>query len=62
MPDPLPPRLIGQPPRKPPPAELEFFADAPEQCCNSVDRTGLRPQLERAFQEAIARARSRPRP
>ena len=35
----------------------EFFADSAGHCCNSVDGTGLRPQLEVAFINAIARVK-----
>jgi uncharacterized membrane protein (UPF0127 family) len=51
------PRLIRQPGRREPPQELEYFADSPDHCCSTVDGTGLRPQLESAFKEAIERAR-----
>ena len=38
-------------------SDLEFFADSAEQIAESIDRTGLRDDLEQAFQAAIARAR-----
>ncbi|MEK7848452.1 MAG: hypothetical protein AAB270_05970 [Chloroflexota bacterium] len=53
------PRLIGPAERREAPEELEFFADSPDHCCSSVDGTGLRPQLEEAFREAISRAKGR---
>lgn len=37
--------------------KMDFLADSRSHCCSSVDGTGLRPQLETVFQEAIARAK-----
>lgn len=39
------------------PPEVEFFADSADHCCGSLDRSGLRPQMERAFLTAIARVK-----
>ena len=57
VPSRIPPRLIRVPEGRKPPPEIQFFPDSAEQCCASVDRTGLRPQLDRAFLAAIQRAR-----
>ncbi len=53
------PRLIGPTERRKVPEEIKYFPDTPEQCCTSVDRTALRPQLDAAFMEAISRAKDR---
>ena len=44
--------------KKPGPADSpDFHPDSPEQIAESVDRTGLRDEISRAFRAAIARAR-----
>lgn len=55
------PKLIPTTPRGEPPVKMEFFPDTEDQCATSIDRTGLRPQLDRAFQDAIARVKNKPR-
>lgn len=53
------PRLIGPTKREkePPPEELEYFADSPDQCAQTIEGTGLRSKLDASFQEAITRAK-----
>ena len=36
-------------------SEVEFFADSAGHCCGSLDGSGLRPRMEKAFQAAISR-------
>jgi len=38
------------------PKEIKFFPDSSEDYRRAIDRTGLRPQLDKVFREAIARA------
>lgn len=38
---------------------LEFLADSCHHCQKSINGTGLRPRLEQAFQDAIARAKNK---
>jgi len=38
-------------------SELEYFADSPEFLTQTIDATGYREKIDKAFQEAIARAK-----
>lgn len=48
-------KVVGPVERKELPEELEFYADSKEQIEASVN--GMRPQLDRAFKEAIERVK-----
>jgi|GEM_PF-4859622 acyl-CoA reductase-like NAD-dependent aldehyde dehydrogenase len=39
--------------------DLEFLSDSAEQIARSIDMTGLRTEIDQAFEAAIARARGR---
>ena len=49
------PAVIPTVPRPHKETDLKYLADSPEYLAQTIDNTGYRPQLENAFQEAIAR-------
>lgn len=53
------PRPVSLREQHEPHEKLEFLADSPDHCCQSVNGTGLRPHLDRVFTSAIERTRSR---
>lgn len=50
-------KVIGPVERKELPEELRFFADSTEQIDESMNRDGLRAKVDKAFREAIRRAK-----
>jgi hypothetical protein len=49
-------------PYQPPPGEkleIRYFPDSCEQCEESMERTGMKHEIRKAFEEAKARARSK---
>ncbi|MFW6125534.1 MAG: hypothetical protein ACOC58_00350, partial [Chloroflexota bacterium] len=53
------PRLIGPRERREPPEGLRYFADSRDHIEESMRHNGLRPRLDGAFRQAIARVQGR---